>query len=172
MAQETTSHELNTAAEVSMSSIENIRRKMILMEIMENEKSRFDDDLETKDEWNETNHVVTRTDDVSESVGETLGYSEIPSEWTDQVGSEHDSTIAQDDLGSPRSYYQLMELNKDPVDHNTRIVRVPSQYELDELSENFFFDFPKQINYKCINAPRGQELTDRPTNLLTMHDER
>uniref|UniRef100_A0AC34QI30 Uncharacterized protein n=1 Tax=Panagrolaimus sp. JU765 TaxID=591449 RepID=A0AC34QI30_9BILA len=38
-------------------------------------------------------------------------------------------------LKEPPSYYQVMELNHDPVDMAPRLTNVPSQYHLDEMRE-------------------------------------
>ncbi|XGW07652.1 hypothetical protein V3C99_010647 [Haemonchus contortus] len=43
----------------------------------------------------------------------------------------------------PRSYYHVEEMNKGPVDYALRLAQVPSQYQLESLSEMYVCDFPK-----------------------------
>ncbi|CAB03814.1 Ovule protein [Caenorhabditis elegans] len=130
------------------SSIENVERKMILLKIAENEKSQFDDvitgaesDNGWEDCWKETEDSVTKTivDDV-----------EIPDEWVDDYSVPVAPVVhkEQEPPSAPHSYYELMDLNAEPVNNTVRMARVPSQYQLDALSEMFVYDVPQHYTMK------------------------
>lgn len=117
------------------------------MEIAENEKSRFDDvitgaesDNGWEDCWKETENSVTQSAD------EVITERSVPSEWRDQLSDEltmSPGTVQEELHSAPRSYYELMDLNREPVESSVRMARVPSQYQLDALSEMFIFDVPQ-----------------------------
>ncbi|CAI5442407.1 unnamed protein product [Caenorhabditis angaria] len=117
-------------------SIENVQRNMILMKIEADEKSRFEEDISCMDN----------------SVAENWGKSDaLTSSITIDscINNVDKETEEETEINSNKSYYQLMELNKDPVDQTPRLSRVPSQYQLDALSEMFLFDVPQQYVIKC-----------------------
>ncbi|KAF1765293.1 hypothetical protein GCK72_005245 [Caenorhabditis remanei] len=153
------------------SSIDNVERKMILLKIAENEKSRFDDVITGaesengwEDCWKETEDSVTQSiDELDRS---------IPEEWID----EHPKTIAPSPgvysiekplQSAPHSYYELMDLNVENIDNTVRMARVPSQYQLDALSEMFIFDVPQHYTMRKASA-NCQPL---PTNIVSADQE-
>ncbi|KAK6736311.1 hypothetical protein RB195_019159 [Necator americanus] len=42
----------------------------------------------------------------------------------------------------PASHYHIEEMNKGPVDHAPRLARIPSQYQLESLTEVYVCDYP------------------------------
>uniref|UniRef100_A0A1I7UC82 ATS domain-containing protein n=1 Tax=Caenorhabditis tropicalis TaxID=1561998 RepID=A0A1I7UC82_9PELO len=139
------------------SSIDNVERKMVcfgvgtpgdpsipfqlLLKIAESEKSHFDDSMnenEWDNCWKETENSVSQTEEE-----ETKRI--VPDEWIDQY--PNDSFPINHQLqpiqSAPHSYYELMDLNGEQVENTVRMARVPSQYQLDALSEMFIFDVPQ-----------------------------
>uniref|UniRef100_A0A8R1DYE1 Uncharacterized protein n=1 Tax=Caenorhabditis japonica TaxID=281687 RepID=A0A8R1DYE1_CAEJA len=125
-------------------SVEDVRNEMILLEIAENEKSRFDDVVtgaESSNGWEDC-----WKDDLTVDSAR----SGPPSEWVDELSTSvtvSPMTIQEKDRDSaPNSYYELMDLNGDDVENTVRMARVPSQYQLDALSEMFIFDVPQNFS--------------------------
>ncbi|CAI2345434.1 unnamed protein product [Caenorhabditis sp. 36 PRJEB53466] len=128
-------------------TMENVERKMLLLKIAENERSRFDDvitgaesDNGWEDCWKETENSVTQTVDDLDTK------RSVPSEWLDEQQTTvtmSSATFNENELSAPRSYYELRDLNREPVESTVRLARVPSQYQLDALSEMFIFDVPQ-----------------------------
>uniref|UniRef100_A0A8R1HU62 Uncharacterized protein n=1 Tax=Caenorhabditis japonica TaxID=281687 RepID=A0A8R1HU62_CAEJA len=163
----------STAASVS-SSVENVQRKMILMQIAESEKSHFDDVLTchetdngwTPCHWKETENSVTQSD------MELNTKRSVPSEWLDEQDAVTMAPVEwagkNAEIAAPNSYYELMDLNEEPVESNVRLARVPSQYQLDALSEMFIFDVPqhyairKSTNCHIANITAVSMDQDRP----------
>ncbi|CAL2033158.1 unnamed protein product [Caenorhabditis brenneri] len=142
------------------SSIDDIERKMILLKIEENEKSCFDDSMD-ENEWEETENSVTQTIDDSDTK------RSIPEEWIDEYAPLQvlsDEQQKQIQPAAPHSYYELMDLNGEPVESTVRLARVPSQYQLDELSEMFIFDVPQNYTMRPTSTDHCQPL---PANIIS-----
>ncbi|EFO86129.1 hypothetical protein CRE_02297 [Caenorhabditis remanei] len=114
-------------------SVENIQRKMILLEIEKNEKSSFDDVITGAESDNGWEDCLKETE-----------YS-VTSQWISESDNTVSSQTIQESSEGPISYYELDDLNHKPIGNNSRMARVPSQYQLDALSEMFIFDLPQHI---------------------------
>ncbi|ULU05567.1 hypothetical protein L5515_014028 [Caenorhabditis briggsae] len=129
----------NSKSQIS-SSMENIQRKLILLEIEKNEKSSFDDVITGAESDNGWESIKDNTEDS------------INSNWqmTEEITSVSSPTL-QEYSDGPQSFYELDALNHKPVDNTFRTTRVPSQYQLDALSEMFIFDLPQHIALQRMN---------------------
>ncbi|KAK6012077.1 hypothetical protein OSTOST_22781 [Ostertagia ostertagi] len=59
-------------------------------------------------------------------------------------GMTYEGIISKDRVKKfPKSYYHVQEMNKGPVDYAPRLAQVPSQYQLESLTEMYVCDFPK-----------------------------
>ncbi|PIC45528.1 hypothetical protein B9Z55_005512 [Caenorhabditis nigoni] len=121
--------------------MENIQRKLILLEIEKNEKSSFDDVITGAESDNGWESIKDNTEDS------------MNSNWqmTEEITSVASSPTLQEYSDGPQSFYELDALNHKPVDNSFRTTRVPSQYQLDALSEMFIFDLPQHIALQRMN---------------------
>lgn len=58
---------------------------------------------------------------------------------------------AAGDSRGPPSYYHVQEMNKEPINPPPRLSRVPSQYQLESLTEVYVFDIP-QLTNNCLQS--------------------
>ncbi|CAP23804.1 Protein CBG02774 [Caenorhabditis briggsae] len=151
------------------SSIDNVERKMLLLKVAESEKSHFDDvitgaesDMGCENAWQETENSVTQ------SLDDLHTKRSIPEEWVDEHPMVQNASVLQMEQqmapSAPHSYYELMDLNREPVDSTVRMARVPSQYQLDALSEMFIFDVPQHFTMK---KPSTTHCQPNPTNIIS-----
>ncbi|CAL2032791.1 unnamed protein product [Caenorhabditis brenneri] len=130
------SGDLKSNSQIS-TSIDNIERKMLLLEIEKNEKSSFDDIITGAESDNGWEDCLKETEEIEDSQWMTDDCSR-----STILSSE---TIHENQSDGPQSFYELDDLNHKPIDNNARMARVPSQYQLDTLSEVFIFDIPQHI---------------------------
>ncbi|EYB90617.1 hypothetical protein Y032_0217g2392 [Ancylostoma ceylanicum] len=52
----------------------------------------------------------------------------------------------------PASYYHVEDMNKGPVDYAPRLARIPSQYQLESLTEVYVCDYPPLIKSDVKNC--------------------
>ncbi|CAD6192112.1 unnamed protein product [Caenorhabditis auriculariae] len=132
--------DVSTASEVSATELEDVRRQLRNLEVCA-ESSCAETTTFSEESFSMESSDVTSAK-AQEGLLQTMAaqpeavalYNLITPE------AEEKNLAVQDE---PVSYYQLLELNKGPVDCAVRMRRVPSQYQLDALSEVFLFDVPQ-----------------------------
>lgn len=135
-------------------SMDDIQRKMLLLEVEGDEKSSFDDVITGAESDNGWENCLKETEEES-----------VISQWITEEShtmAESSATIQEE---GPLSYYELDDLNHKPMGNSSRIGRVPSQYQLDALSEVFIFDIPQHIAMKKMeNSCQAAVFNSIPTD--------
>uniref|UniRef100_A0A1I7UYW5 BESS domain-containing protein n=1 Tax=Caenorhabditis tropicalis TaxID=1561998 RepID=A0A1I7UYW5_9PELO len=120
----------------------NQRNLKLLLEIEKNEKSSFDDVITGAESDNGWEDCLKERGEEEESMDSQWMTEECTNSFTSSSVTIHESYPSSD---GPQSFYELDDLNHKPVDNSFRLARVPSQYQLDALSEMFIFDIPQHI---------------------------
>ncbi|CAJ0606569.1 unnamed protein product [Cylicocyclus nassatus] len=81
----------------------------------------------------------------------------------EDCGITYDGMISKERAKKfPTSYYHVEEMNKGPVDYAPRLAKIPSQYQLESLTEVYMCDYPSMN--KCGDIPHKGELeVDAPS---------
>lgn len=111
----------------------------MLLEIEKNEKSSFDDVITGAESDNGWEDCLRETESVQ-------------SQWITEQSTIAYPETTRVNCDGPQSYYELADLNYKPAENTVRLARVPSQYQLDALSEIFVFDVPQHIAVKKVEA--------------------